>query len=221
MVGFTAEAWIYPRSVTDTGGVRIVNNRGTAGGGSYKGYQLKIKDLSGNWYFGDASIDDATGNYKAYDGTNTYAYNQWYQVVMVYEADSELRFYVNGELDGTLPVGAYGDITNSLPTAIGASLADQGVEGADDRQYFDGIIDEVRLSVEARSLGWIATEFNNQSDPDTFLALGSEETQGAGCTGHGECGFCEKCEGGSCVVQTEGEDVKEECADEECGSGSL
>ena len=30
---FSVEAWIYPRSVTDSNGARIVNNRGTGGGG--------------------------------------------------------------------------------------------------------------------------------------------------------------------------------------------
>ncbi len=39
---FTAEAWIYPQSVPDTGGARIVNNRGTGAGGAFAGYQLKI-----------------------------------------------------------------------------------------------------------------------------------------------------------------------------------
>jgi hypothetical protein len=43
---FTAEAWIYPHAAGS--GVRIVNNRGTGAGGSYKGYQLKIKDVSDN-----------------------------------------------------------------------------------------------------------------------------------------------------------------------------
>jgi hypothetical protein len=185
---FSVEAWIYPRSVTDSNGARIVNNRGTGGGGSYKGYQLKIKNLSGNWHFGDASIDDATGNYRAYDGTNTYSYYQWYQVVMVYEADSVLRFYVNGALDGILTVGAYGDITNSLPTVIGASLADQGVEGVGERQFFDGIIDEVRLSGVARSAGWIQTSYTNQSDPSAFYLFGGEEiandADGDGIPGH-------------------------------------
>jgi hypothetical protein len=185
---FTAEAWIYPRSVPDPNGARIVNNRGTGSGGSYKGYQLKIKNLGGTWYFGDASIDDGTGNYRAYDGTNTYSYYQWYQVVMVYEADSALRFYVNGALDGSLTVGAYGDITNSLPTAIGASLADQGVAGADDRQFFDGIIDEVRLSGVARSAGWIQTGHTNQSDPGAFSLFGvveiANDADGDGIPGH-------------------------------------
>ena len=172
---FTAEAWIYPHPISDIGGARIVNNRGTGGGGSYKGYQLKINDQAGRWYFDDASIDDATGNYMAYEGTTTYSYNQWYQVVMVYDADNQLIFYVNGAPDGTLPVNSYGSLTNALPTAIGASLADAGVEGADDKQFFDGVIDEVKLSNTARSAGWISTGYNNQSDPGAFYSVGELE----------------------------------------------
>ena len=170
---FTAEAWIYPRSVLDANGVRIVNNRGAGTSGAYAGWQLKIADSSGNWVLGPAAIDDAADNYMKYDGTTTYAYNQWYHLAMVYEADNELRFYVNGGLDGTLFVGPYGSITNSLPTALGASLADFGVEGANDSQFFDGIMDEVRLSTAARSAGWISTSYRNQNDPAGFSTPGS------------------------------------------------
>jgi hypothetical protein len=135
---FTAEAWINPQTIPDTGGARIVNNRGTGGGGTVPGWHLKIKDDTGNWRFGDSGIDDNNSNYFAYDGTATYAYNAWYQVVMVYEADNELRFYVDGALDGTLSVGAYGSISNNHPTVIGASIVDAGSEAGPDKQFFDG-----------------------------------------------------------------------------------
>jgi hypothetical protein len=94
---------------------------------------------------------------------------------MVYEADSELKFYVNGVLDGTLFVGSYGSITNSLPTVIGASLANAGVELSSGDQLFDGIIDEVWLSNLARSTGWISTSVRNQNDPAGFSSPGSLE----------------------------------------------
>jgi len=173
---FTAEAWIYPESVTDVNGVRIVNNRGSGTGGLYAGWQLKITDSGGNWIVGPASIDDAADNYMKYDGTTTYDYNQWHHLAMVYEADNELRFYVNGDLDGTLFIGSYGSLTNSLPTVIGASLANAGVELPSGDQPFDGIIDEVRLSNLARSAGWISTSFRNQNDPTGFCAPGSLES---------------------------------------------
>ncbi|MFE3845565.1 LamG-like jellyroll fold domain-containing protein [Thermoplasmatota archaeon] len=168
---FTAEAWIYPET-SSTSGSRIINNRGT--GGTTKGYQLKIAASAGSWKFKDSSIDDAAGSYKAYEGTTTYSFNAWYHVIMVYEADNELRFYVNGVLDGTLSVGSYGNISNSLPTAIGAAIANNGVEGTY-AQFFDGGLDEIRLSNITRSSGWITTEYNNQFVPDSFFDIGDVE----------------------------------------------
>ena len=43
--------------------------------------------------------------------------------------------------------------------------------------YFDGIIDEARVSNVARSQYWITTEYNNMNSPGTFLSLGTEQTQ--------------------------------------------
>ncbi len=174
----TAEAWIRPQTIPDlTGGARIVNNRGSGAGGNYKGYQFKIKDDAGQWYIGDSGIDDATGSYQDYEGITTYSYNQWHHVVMAYEADNQLVFYVDGAIDGTLAIGTYGDISNSLPTAVGASIAHEGSEAGDNRQFFDGILDEVRLSNTARSAGWVSTSYNNQSDPTAFYALGNLEVE--------------------------------------------
>ena len=39
-----------------------------------------------------------------------------------------------------------------------------------------GLIDEVRLSNTDRSACWIGTEYNNQSNPGTYVTLGSEVT---------------------------------------------
>ncbi len=172
---FTAEAWIYPQSIPDSGGARIINNRGTGMGGHYKGYQFKIQDDAGRWRFDETVVDDATGNFMAYDGAVTYPYNQWYHVVMVYDADNEMIVYLNGAVDGNLEIGPYGDLTNNLPTAIGGAIADAGVEGADNKQFFDGVIDEVRLSDIARSAGWISTSYNNQHN-DAFYDVGEKES---------------------------------------------
>jgi len=171
---FTAEVWIKPATGTDN--VRIVNNRGTGAGGLYKGWHLKIKKEGSKWKFDDCTIDDGL-DFKMYQGTSTYSYDIWHHVVMVYEADSELRLYSDGNLDGTLAVGSFGSITNSLPTAIGAAVAHNGVEGTY-QQFFDGIIDEVRLSNISRSADWISTSYNNQDDPSSFYSVGGEERIG-------------------------------------------
>lgn len=42
--------------------------------------------------------------------------------------------------------------------------------------FFNGSLDEVRISNAVRSADWIKTEYNNQSDPSSFISVSSEET---------------------------------------------
>jgi len=49
-----------------------------------------------------------------------------------------------------------------------------GRPGADQR-YFDGMVDEVRISNTARSADWIETCYNNQNSPSAFCSVGSEQ----------------------------------------------
>ena len=37
--------------------------------------------------------------------------------------------------------------------------------------YFDGLIDEFRISDVVRSADWILTEYNNQNSPETFYMV--------------------------------------------------
>jgi len=91
---------------------------------------------------------------------------------------------VDGNVDGTLSVGSMGSISNTLPTGIGAALAADGVEGTR-AQFFDGIIDEVRLSDVARTAAWIQTSYNNQGDLGSFYTLGPAEAEP--CEGNFDC----------------------------------
>ena len=55
-----------------------------------------------------------------------------------------------------------------------------GRPGTSER-YFDGTLDEVRVSNTARSYDWIVTEYRNQNSPSTFYSVSSEESWS--CTG--------------------------------------
>ena len=55
-----------------------------------------------------------------------------------------------------------------------------GRPGANTR-YFDGSIDEVRISKVVRSDDWITTEYNNQSDPSSFYTVSTQSTALATC----------------------------------------
>ena len=153
---FTASAWIYPVSAVDG---RIINTRGRGLGGYYSGYQFRTGESGSNWGFSGCAIDDASGSIKSYTGSYVYPKNSWYYVNMVYNTQNDLKLYVNGSLDGTLTVGAYGSISNSLPTAIGTSVAFNGVEGTYG-QYFGGNISNVSLHNRALSAAEITQNYN-------------------------------------------------------------
>jgi hypothetical protein len=73
--------------------------------------------------------------------------------------------YLQGAAAGTGALAAYPPQNGSIFN-IGVSSA--GIS------YFNGLVDEVRISNLARSAGWLATEYNNQSNPTGFASLSSE-----------------------------------------------
>jgi hypothetical protein len=102
-----------------------------------------------------------------YDGTGvaTLSTGTWYHVAMTYDSTSGLTGYVNAVVDKNIAANGALNTTSSA-TAIGKdpSLGD----------FFNGAIDEVRISSVARSPDWITCEYNNQQTGSTFVALGSE-----------------------------------------------
>jgi len=42
-------------------------------------------------------------------------------------------------------------------------------------QFYNGLLDEIRLSNIARTASWIQTTFNTQNDPSSFMSFGAEE----------------------------------------------
>jgi Concanavalin A-like lectin/glucanases superfamily/Domain of unknown function (DUF2341) len=65
---------------------------------------------------------------------------------------------------------------NSANWATDATMDDwyYGGNAARNNRWFDGRMDEIRVSNIMRSDAWISTEHNNQSDPDNFYTLGPE-----------------------------------------------
>ena len=78
---------------------------------------------------------------------------------------STYRLYVNGS---QVDSGAY-----SGSQTYSSSQMTIGTRASGDD--FDGHIDELRIHDTARSASWIATQYNNQSDPATFWVIGAEE----------------------------------------------
>jgi hypothetical protein len=99
-------------------------------------------------------------------GTNTLSTGTWYYLTATTGTGLPLIGYVNASVDKT--VGT----SNALRSADVTFAIGQD-SGAGSR-FWNGAIDEVRVSTVARSADWISTEYNSQSAPGTFATLGSE-----------------------------------------------
>jgi len=91
--------------------------------------------------------------------------NTWTFVTATFDG-TNIRFYQNGALSATA-ASALGDST------FGACF--MGGSFSSSNSYFDGTLDEMRLSASVRSPDWIAAEFNSQSSPSTFYTLSAEQ----------------------------------------------
>ena len=102
--------------------------------------------------------------------TWTYDSN-WHFLVAVLPANktkaTEILLYLDGvqqsttpDPEGTLATVAFAVAVGRIPNVAG--------------YYFEGMIDEFRVESVARSAEYIATTFNNQSNPATFYTLGGE-----------------------------------------------
>ncbi|MFC2136204.1 DUF2341 domain-containing protein [Bacteroidota bacterium] len=89
-------------------------------------------------------------------------------------------YYVTGTFDGTkMRVFLNGVQLDSL-TPGGTTLVDPAYNNiSQDSETMDGIIDEARVSSNARDTSWIGTEYRNQLSPSTFLSLGTQVSVGA------------------------------------------
>jgi hypothetical protein len=116
------------------------------------------------WDYGD--ITDSSGRVA----TSYASYlDKWSHVALVFNAATNLHAVY---LDGAL-VDSHTSATKTYTGYTGFQMGYRAAVG-----YHKASIDEFRISNAARSTNWIATEYNNQSDPASFHALGTEEEVG-------------------------------------------
>ncbi len=157
----TVEAWCKP-AVT----------------GAYMGIGGKLQSATYAG-FAIAKADDnrfrfqtATGGVSnIIESNSAYADTDWHHVVGVRSGGTNYLF-----VDGV----------QQTQTST-ASISDSGLDAHIGRQYVDydgrwwnGNIDEFRISGIGRGAPWIETEYNNQDSPASFCTLGSEEEPATG-----------------------------------------
>ena len=124
----TAEAWIYPRSVNGFYKNVVGNWKWDTGG-----WLLRLNS-NGNLIFTMAS--DSTYNTAV---CSTVPLDTWTHIAGVWDGN-EVRCYVGGVLGGSISMTSFVESTDNVNVGFNSINAGQG------NVYFDGLIDEVRIS---------------------------------------------------------------------------
>ncbi len=152
----TFEAWINPDALPTTPYWNLLVK------GSGFPYQFYLEANTGRLNF----YSDFSGVVTS--GTPVTAGVWQHVAISVHDDLDEVKFYINGSQVGTTQLGNL-DTDDGSDVQIGAFNANN---------YFDGMMDEIRLSRAVRSADWIASSYANQNDPTSFYSVGLEETFG-------------------------------------------
>ena len=135
---FTIEAWIKRNTLNAW---HVIVRKDNAG--QTTGYEFYIDSnnrllliIKSSFYYGNTIID-----------------SNWHHVAVSADRDGNAVFYIDGKSSGTSNISASaGDISNAYKLGIGSS----GTGGGD---YFNGLIDEVRIYETALTLGEIQQHY--------------------------------------------------------------
>lgn len=103
--------------------------------------------------------------------TDTLSPNVWYHLACACDVSQaqDCRIYINGI------EASYSSTANATGVDNDAGNNFHLAQDSFHRFFYDGKLDEARVSNAVRTAGWITTSYNNQSSPSTFYTVGNEE----------------------------------------------
>jgi len=116
-----------------------------------------------------------SGTWFNYMSDSQIPLDTWTFIAVVYDGTS-LNFYMD---DGYGSLAADGTTAYNTPNSVNLPQS-IGKMGGLDGHYFDGFMDELRVSNTIRNTCWITTEFNNEYSYTDFYSKGTEESAGSG-----------------------------------------
>jgi Concanavalin A-like lectin/glucanases superfamily len=156
---FTYSMWVNPAALTNT-----------MGNGTITLLDVGYLQASLTASTGTVSITLPTsGSYRQATSASTLAVGVWQYIAFTYSASAAPKIYLNGAEVAYSSQGAGSGTDSSGCCGVGLGVFAPNVYIGS----FNGSLDEVRIANTSRAAGWIATEYNNQSSPVTFYAVGA------------------------------------------------
>ena len=144
----TIETWVRPGILPQAGWNKIVAKPYTSRADPWQQYALTLHD---NQFVFELN---AGGTKEGVTGTEILTPNTWYHVAGTYDG-SEMRIYVNGELNGTLSKSGAIAV---YPTDVHIGA---GIYSDAQTEYINGIIDEVRILDRALSAKEVKADYES------------------------------------------------------------
>jgi alpha-tubulin suppressor-like RCC1 family protein len=168
----TYSLWFQLRNDFPSGYSQDAGLIGNNDGPSSNDVTLRLNYATGQLSF---TTWNNSGRDDLYTSQNSWSAGVWYHIEATLNPTSTDKFlYINGVQQAHDTNGTRG--TSYATHASLGAWASGGNQPPDSTwRYFDGWIDEARVSHTARSADWIATEYNNQSTPGAFYAISTAE----------------------------------------------
>jgi hypothetical protein len=154
---FTISAWVKLSTLNKD--QKIMTNQGTAGS-STGGYKLGVYSTN------LPETESPTIDRGATPAPSAFTTGTWYYVQGVYNGSS-VSTYVNG---------SQYEITSTTTGPTSTNPFYIGVGEGGSQYYFNGTIDEVRVSNVAKTSDWLKAEYVDQNSPTAFTTVGSTAT---------------------------------------------
>ncbi|MFX0088011.1 MAG: DUF2341 domain-containing protein, partial [Candidatus Hodarchaeota archaeon] len=124
-------------------------------------------------------IETTTDTDTVTSNQTSFSANTWYHFVGLWNGSGVgiHQIYLGGSLDGFAgsPLSGTHISWNTLSIGTEDDSSDGPGGNADGDRFLHATLSEFRLSNTIRSATWIATEFENQNDTQTFYSISSEE----------------------------------------------
>lgn len=170
---YTISAWISPPNSNQFG--PVIARRHNAAPFEQYGVGIGNLDGSGNKVSGKTVYNVLVGpnvlsTAEFHHTTSNVADGGWHYIVAT-RTGNNVAIYVDGVSQAlTVDLNTEGTIDTTGTNAFNLAF-ENGTS------YYEGLIDEARVSNALRSAAWIATEYNNQKRQDSFFGVGGQEAQ--------------------------------------------
>jgi len=154
----TIEVWFKPSSIPQAGWNKIIAKPYTSYTSPWQQYALTL--VNDKLYF----ELNAGGAKSEVAGAVSLANNTWYHVAGTYNG-TEMRIYVNGELNGTMSKSG---VIASYPTNVHIGA---GIYSDRSAEYINGTIDEVKILSRALSVEEVKTDYEAGTPSNTAPSI--------------------------------------------------